>query len=495
LKYNFLYPYSQLILVKSLLMGWLLSFPYYGPVLQVNAPDYNLLGYSLPFIFIFFHALSFLAGAVFIREVNKWKTLMLAGAVVTTAVHVVLLFAPAGFWPLAMAVTGISSAVYILGWSYPYSETVPVNAKLKVMSAVIIGANIVYIFNNFLSQVLPPVTLLAVSVLPLVASLLLLVRFSPEEDKDNLAVPYLPSVKKESSTGVLLYLVLCLFIAGVFIFCGFKYVIIQPSLGDHPLFVFSRYIPYISVLFLIFLFGDRLKWNFSLYTGISLLGLSYVSFALLYGSTAGLFTSQVLVESAYAFLDLFVWVILGYLAFIYGVPFRIFGFALFTMQVSVMVGEYIGQYLINTGEQYRMFAALLVAAVIFLVYTVMPWLNERMQKDFEPVLNNNRDTGPEDSKVSTPGISTSGSGKDLQREQPSEKLLLFPDQALTPRETEIVTLLLQGLPNRQIAEKLFISENTLKTHLKNIYPKFGVTRKNEFLSLMINHKKSISQLE
>jgi len=115
---------------------------------------------------------------------------MMAGAVVTVVIHAALLFIPDKLWPLAMAVTGIASAVYILGWSYPYSETVPVNAKLKVMSALIIGANIVYIINNLLSQVLPLSLLLFISVFPLVLVLPFLVRFFPEEDKDDLTVPY-----------------------------------------------------------------------------------------------------------------------------------------------------------------------------------------------------------------------------------------------------------------------------------------------------------------
>ncbi len=42
---------------------------------------------------------------------------------------------------------------------------------------------------------------------------------------------------------------------------------------------------------------------------------------------------------------------------------------------------------------------------------------------------------------------------------------------LTPREKEIVKLLLAGKDTSQITEELIISYNTLKTHLKNIYKK------------------------
>ena len=45
---------------------------------------------------------------------------------------------------------------------------------------------------------------------------------------------------------------------------------------------------------------------------------------------------------------------------------------------------------------------------------------------------------------------------------------------LSPRESEILGLLAEGLANRQISKRLFISEATVKTHLVHIYDKLGV---------------------
>ncbi|MER5887946.1 response regulator transcription factor [Streptomyces sp. NPDC001941] len=42
---------------------------------------------------------------------------------------------------------------------------------------------------------------------------------------------------------------------------------------------------------------------------------------------------------------------------------------------------------------------------------------------------------------------------------------------MTPREREVLALIGQGLPNRAIAEKLFISEATVKTHINNLFAK------------------------
>jgi len=49
--------------------------------------------------------------------------------------------------------------------------------------------------------------------------------------------------------------------------------------------------------------------------------------------------------------------------------------------------------------------------------------------------------------------------------------------AITPREHEILGLIAQGLSNREIAEKLFVSENTVKTHSSRLFEKLDVNRR------------------
>jgi DNA-binding NarL/FixJ family response regulator len=45
---------------------------------------------------------------------------------------------------------------------------------------------------------------------------------------------------------------------------------------------------------------------------------------------------------------------------------------------------------------------------------------------------------------------------------------------LTPRENEILALIADGLSNQEIAERLFISEYTVKTHVSNLFRKLGI---------------------
>jgi ATP/maltotriose-dependent transcriptional regulator MalT len=58
---------------------------------------------------------------------------------------------------------------------------------------------------------------------------------------------------------------------------------------------------------------------------------------------------------------------------------------------------------------------------------------------------------------------------------------------LTARENEILSFLSQGCSNGKIAEKLFISENTVKFHIKNIYLKLNVNNRMEALLRCTNN--------
>jgi LuxR family maltose regulon positive regulatory protein len=50
-------------------------------------------------------------------------------------------------------------------------------------------------------------------------------------------------------------------------------------------------------------------------------------------------------------------------------------------------------------------------------------------------------------------------------------------EPLSPREVEVMELLVTSLSVPEIAEKLIISTNTVRTHIKNIYSKLGVHRR------------------
>ena len=70
------------------------------------------------------------------------------------------------------------------------------------------------------------------------------------------------------------------------------------------------------------------------------------------------------------------------------------------------------------------------------------------------------------------------------RQAPPDVSRTFVDEyGISIREREIIPLLNQGLSNREIAEKLFVSLATVKTHLHNIYEKTGAKSRYELFNL------------
>ena len=54
---------------------------------------------------------------------------------------------------------------------------------------------------------------------------------------------------------------------------------------------------------------------------------------------------------------------------------------------------------------------------------------------------------------------------------------------LTPRELEILQLIAEGLSNREISARLFVSENTVKTHSANLFSKLSAKRRTQAVQL------------
>jgi DNA-binding NarL/FixJ family response regulator len=61
----------------------------------------------------------------------------------------------------------------------------------------------------------------------------------------------------------------------------------------------------------------------------------------------------------------------------------------------------------------------------------------------------------------------------------------FSNDQLTPRETEVLARIAEGNRNRDIAERLFISEETVKVHIKHIMDKLGANDRTQAVAIAI----------
>jgi NarL family two-component system response regulator LiaR len=54
---------------------------------------------------------------------------------------------------------------------------------------------------------------------------------------------------------------------------------------------------------------------------------------------------------------------------------------------------------------------------------------------------------------------------------------------ITPRELEILELVAEGLSNREIGDRLFVSENTVKSHCRRLFDKLGAKRRTQAIQI------------
>ena len=72
--------------------------------------------------------------------------------------------------------------------------------------------------------------------------------------------------------------------------------------------------------------------------------------------------------------------------------------------------------------------------------------------------------------------------------QPDRESPHVPTLRLTERELEVLRLVAQGLNNKDIAKRLFISENTVKNHVRNLLEKLQLHSRMEAVLYAVREK-------
>jgi DNA-binding NarL/FixJ family response regulator len=67
-------------------------------------------------------------------------------------------------------------------------------------------------------------------------------------------------------------------------------------------------------------------------------------------------------------------------------------------------------------------------------------------------------------------------------------------KAVSKREMEVMSLISESMTNEEIAEKLFLSSKTVKTHIRNIFDKTGIRNRVEAVLLYIRYKQETESL-
>ena len=123
------------------------------------------------------------------------------------------------------------------------------------------------------------------------------------------------------------------------------------------------------------------------------------------------------------------------------------------------------QYLVHTypGEIYGGLVAVVFAALGI-------WLGRRWRRAHQVVI-------VKEVPVEVPALATAGPAVATTGQPFAADLSQLARLGITQREYEVLRLIAEGLSNREIGERAFIAENTVKTHSSRLFDKLGVSRR------------------
>ncbi|MDX9888602.1 MAG: LuxR family transcriptional regulator [Anaerovoracaceae bacterium] len=328
------------------------------------------------------------------------------------------------------------------------------------------------ILLNGATVILSPAQALILTTLPLIAAFLLLRRLfelvdNLEKDMANKA-KYKKHTRSKNINKVLPLFFLCLFIGLVTIDSGLMYSVINPGFAHlEAISLWYWAFPYIASLMILRNLPKRIDRTIFLFIAISMIGIAFLGFMLLDKTTYAFFLVNTLMMGAFGIFDLFWWSILGEMLDEWENKARIFGIGLAANVLGIIIGQSLA-LVISRPE-------IVALLVVFVGLVLLPIMNQQLTKQHRPYAFLSKDV-PDDKE---------GEGKNGSKILLNELLTL-----LSRREQEILPYLLEGNTNKMIAIKLSLSENTVKTHIKNIYGKLEVRSRNELLHLVLDKSRN-----
>jgi DNA-binding CsgD family transcriptional regulator len=241
------------------------------------------------------------------------------------------------------------------------------------------------------------------------------------------------------------------FIFAIDTFGGLMYSIrFRSSLVPEGLLLFYGLVPYILLLFVAGSIADISGRRRNAIVGAIIVGTGFILAGLLKGPLQYV-VLQTLMVGGYAFVDVFIWVITADISSRRNAPL-FYGAMLGTNMLAILVGLLIGGEISELASSSEaliislagLFAFVSIGFIVKLGETLLPGTTKAPAPPHIPLSN------------------------------------LVQKAGFTARELDVARLLLDGASTKEIREKFYITPNTLKSHLRNIYRKTGVHNRLEF---------------
>ncbi|NLE26623.1 MAG: helix-turn-helix transcriptional regulator, partial [Clostridiaceae bacterium] len=392
---------------------------------------------------------------------------MMLGCMGLCLVTAVLFFsAPSALWMGGLIVSGYASGCAVAAWGYFLRAYTPKNERIKSCADVLIYSNLIMIAVNVVALNQSPFIGLGLSILCLVIGLAFTWMLPVGSDNGS------NQVLRDNASGDINkpLLLLCLFIFIITINSGLMYQVINPAF-DHLTGLVSWYwaVPYIVALAIMRNLSTKMKRSRILYIGMIMIMGAFISFMLLGRSTSDYLMVDTLMLGACGIFDLFWWSILGEMLDYTDNPAKVFGIGLSANVFGVLCGGVLGMAVTSIGLPSAE-VTVIALTVVCVTLVMLPPLNHQLVLLLKSHVYLNVYDNMSQSQQT-----------DIIRQIKT----LAP---LTVREQEVLQLILSGKSNGDIAEALFISESTVKTHARNIFSKYDVSSRAELISTLLKNQ-------
>jgi len=375
-------------------------------------------------------------------------------------------FSPSALWMGGLIVSGFASGCAVAAWGYFLRVFTPKNERIKPCADVLIYSNLLMIAVNMVAMNRSPFTGLGLSMLCLVigmAFIWLLPVESENEQNKTLRNKTRGGDKKP-------LLLLCLFVFIITINSGLMYQVINPAF-KHLTGLVSWYwaVPYIVALAIMRNLPMKANRSRILYVGMAMIMGAFISFMLLGRNASDYLIVDTLMLGACGIFDLFWWSILGEMLDYTDNPAQPFGIGLSANVFGVLCGGSLGMAVTSIGISSAE-VAVIALTVVCGTLIMLPPLNHQLVL----LLKNHAYLAAYDNMS--------------QFQQTDIIRQIKTLDPLTVREQEVLELILSGKSNREIAGALFISESTVKTHVRNIFSKYDVGSRAELISTLLKNQ-------
>jgi DNA-binding CsgD family transcriptional regulator len=199
---------------------------------------------------------------------------------------------------------------------------------------------------------------------------------------------------------------------------------------------------------------------------------AFISFMMLERKPFDYLIVDTLMLGACGVFDLFWWSIIGEMLDYTENPVKVFGIGLSANVFGVLSGDVLGVGITSIALSVSE-VAVIALSVVFLTLIILTPLNQQL------ILLLKSHTYLTTYSV----MSAQQQSAIIQSTKPLDPL--------TARENEVLQHILSGESNKEISASLNITENTVKTHARNIFSKYDVSSRTELISTLLKNQSGI----